>query len=82
MGGEMNKSLETMTGIPDETVFEEVAQRLKTIYQREKGVPFVYGSFDFIFHDGKFQSIEERPRCKRYLSSVLRRDKGKESGKW
>jgi hypothetical protein len=54
--------------LSDDFLFEEVAKRLRRNYQREHGLPFQYGSFEFIFHQGRFQSIEERPRNKRYVS--------------
>ena len=47
-------------------LFEEVAMRLKHLYRKEHGQEFLYGSFDFVFHAGRFQCVEERPRHKRY----------------
>jgi hypothetical protein len=52
----------------DELLFEEAARRLQTRYRRRHGSDFRYGSFNFIFHDGRFQSVEERPRSKGYVS--------------
>jgi hypothetical protein len=57
--------------LSDDSLFEEVAQRLRCIYQREHGLPFLYGSFDFVIHQGRFQSIEERPKNKRYVSHPI-----------
>ena len=56
--------------IPDEALFEEVAVRLKQLYRRQNGNDFLFGCFEFIFHQGRFQGIEERPRYKRYRSPV------------
>lgn len=58
----------SIAGLPDELLFEEVASRLKRIYRRQHQLDFLYGCFEFIFHDGRFQGIEERPRFKRYRS--------------
>jgi len=55
-------------GITDAALFEEVARRLKRLYRSEHGLDFLYGCFEFIFHDGRFQGIEDRPRNKRYKS--------------
>lgn len=65
------KDVENMNSVgclTDDLLFEEVANRLRRNYQREHGVPFQYGSFEFVFHQGRFQSIEERARNKRYVS--------------
>lgn len=52
----------------DEAVLEEAARRLQEQYAREHGVEFSYGTFRFIFHDGRFQGVEDWPRNKRYVS--------------
>lgn len=54
--------------LSDEILFEEVACRLKRLYRRQHQLEFLYGCFEFIFHDGRFQGIEDRPRYKRYRS--------------
>ncbi len=54
--------------MPDEILFEEVASRLKRLYRKHYHLEFLYGCFEFVFHDGRFQGIEERPRYKRYRS--------------
>ena len=54
--------------IQDTTLFEEVASRLRKLYQDQHGMDFLYGCFEFIFHEGRFQGIEDRPRYKRYKS--------------
>ncbi|MBS1983555.1 MAG: hypothetical protein JST16_05225 [Bdellovibrionales bacterium] len=56
--------------LSDEFVFEEAARRLRARYRKRYGSEFRYGSFDFIFHDGRFQSVEERPRSKGYISHL------------
>ena len=56
------------TEVSDEILFEEVASRLKNQYRKQHGIAFLYGCFEFIFHDGRFQGIEDRPRFKRYRS--------------
>lgn len=57
-----------MEQISDEQVFEEAAKRLKKQFLDETGSEFMYGTFRFVFHDGRFQAVEEWPRSKRYLS--------------
>ena len=52
----------------DEAVLEEAAKRLQGQYAREHGADFLYGTFRFIFHDGRFQGVEDWPRNKRYVS--------------
>ncbi|MGK5086977.1 hypothetical protein WDW86_05420 [Bdellovibrionota bacterium FG-2] len=54
--------------IQDSTLFEEVASRLRKVYHRQHGMEFLYGCFEFVFHEGRFQGIEDRPRYKRYKS--------------
>ena len=54
--------------ISDTTLFEEVAARLRNLYQEQHSMEFLYGCFEFIFHEGRFQGIEDRPRYKRYKS--------------
>lgn len=65
------------TNLTDDSLFEEVAKRLRSNYQKDHGLPFLYGSFDFVFHQGKFQSIEERPRNKSYVSRLSPNTGGK-----
>lgn len=57
-----------MKDASDEAVLEEAAKRLQSQYAREHGVEFSYGTFRFIFHDGRFQGVEDWPRNKRYVS--------------
>ena len=54
--------------LPDATLFEAVAARLKRLYKNQHGVDFLFGCFELLFHDGRFQGIEDRPRYKRYRS--------------
>lgn len=59
---------ELITSISDEALFEEVASRLKRLYRKQHGLEFLFGCFEFVFHQGRFQGIEDRPRYKRYRS--------------
>lgn len=59
----------TIENSSDEEIFEETAKRLRKQYRVEHGLDFLYGCFEFIFHDGAFQGIEDRPRYKRYRSN-------------
>lgn len=54
--------------LSDNEVFEEAAKRLQKQYHQEQGTEFAYGTFRFIFHDGRFQGVEDWPRNKRYVS--------------
>ncbi|MGE0631459.1 MAG: hypothetical protein AB7O96_03565 [Pseudobdellovibrionaceae bacterium] len=54
--------------LSDNAVFEEAAKRLQKQYLREHSTEFAYGTFRFIFHDGRFQGVEDWPRNKRYVS--------------
>lgn len=57
-----------LSQLQDEQVLEEAAKRLQKQYENDHGSEFRFGSFRFIFHDGRFQGIEEWPRNKRYIS--------------
>lgn len=67
----MTKVAETsavLRSLPDAALFEEVAARLRNQYLVQHGLEFLFGCFEFIFHEGRFQGIEDRPRNKRYRS--------------
>lgn len=57
-----------LSKISDEQILEEAAERLKRQYRREHGVEFRFGAFHFVFHEGRFQAVEDWPRSRRYLS--------------
>lgn len=57
-----------LSSAPDSVLFEEAAARLKRLYHEQHGIDFLFGCFEFIFHEGRFQGIEERSRYKRYRS--------------
>lgn len=52
----------------DEAIFEEVAERLKRRYGERSGMEFRFGEIAFVFHEGRFQGIEERSNLKLYKS--------------
>ena len=52
----------------DEVILEEAAARLQVQYTRENGSRLLYGTFRFLFHEGRFQGVEDWPRNKRYVS--------------
>ena len=54
--------------LSDEQVIEEAAKRLQLQFARETGTQLLYGTFRFLFHDGRFQGVEDWPRNKRYMS--------------
>ena len=57
-----------LQAVSDSLILEEAAARLKAQFVKESGSPFLYGTFRFVFHDGRFQGVEDWPRNKRYLS--------------
>jgi hypothetical protein len=67
---EKDSQIETLSAVSDELILEEAALRLQAQFARENGKTFLFGSFRFIFHDGRFQGVEDWPRNKRYLSPV------------
>ena len=64
----MQTSHPSIASLSDDAIFEEAALRLKRHYYHENGLEFRHGRFEFIFHDGRFQAIEEHHRAKIYLS--------------
>ena len=60
-----------LSQISDVDLFRETAHRLSEQYQDLHKTPFLYGSFDFIFHGGTLRCIEERPRNKRFFKDEL-----------
>lgn len=63
-----NKTSAAVKDLTDEAVLEEAARRLQKQYAAEHGTDFSYGTFRFVFHDGRFQGVEDWPRNKRYVS--------------
>jgi hypothetical protein len=64
-----NKSeVQKLLNVSDELILEEAARRLKTQFEKDNRRAFMYGSFRFLFHDGRFQGVEDWPRNKRYQS--------------
>lgn len=62
---QLNKSLESWT---DQEVIEEAARRLQQLFTEEHGQMLMFGTFRFVFHEGRFQAVEDCPRNKLYLS--------------
>ena len=62
------KKNSTVIDLTDDAVLEEAARRLQKQYEVEHGANFSYGTFRFVFHDGRFQGVEDWPRNKRYVS--------------
>ena len=58
----------SLAQISDAEILEEAAARLQSKHARETGEKLLYGSFRFIFHEGRFQGVEDWPRKKSYLS--------------
>ena len=60
--------MEQLNNISDERILEEAANRLQKQFSKENGSQLQYGTFRFVFHDGRFQGVEDWPRNKRYVS--------------
>ena len=58
----------TLRAIPDGELFEEVAKRLKDIFESTHRKKFSIGRFEFIFHNGAFRAIESWSKAKCYVS--------------
>lgn len=65
---ETKNSATSLAQISDEQILEEAATRLQAQHARTTGGQLLFGSFRFIFHDGRFQGVEDWPRKKSYLS--------------
>ncbi|GEM_PF-1332407 len=51
-----------LEGVSDVAIFAEAALRLKQLYRREHGINLCFGSFEFVFEDGRFDGIDECQR--------------------
>lgn len=65
---EKQKQVVELSVLSDEAILEEAAARLQVQYARETGSNLLFGTFRFIFHEGRFQGVEDWPRNKRYMS--------------
>lgn len=72
-----NKTSVEVKELTDEAVLEEAAKRLQKQYAGEHGANFSYGTFRFVFHNGRFQGVEDWPRNKRYVSPKRSREENK-----
>jgi len=59
----------TLNAIPDGELFEEVARRLKGLFETTHRRKFNIGRFEFIFHNGAFRAIESWSKSKYYVSA-------------
>ena len=64
----MEQGKVALESVPMELILEEAAKRLCEQYAREHGKPFLFGTFRFLFHEGRFQGVEDWPRNRRYTS--------------
>ena len=58
----------SIQSVSDEVILEEAAKRLQLQFMQENAKALLFGSFRFIFHEGRFQGVEDWPRNKRYSS--------------
>lgn len=54
-------ALKTFT---NDDLFEEVVHRLKRLHLEKSGKELLFGEIAFVFHEGKFQGVEERSKLK------------------
>jgi len=64
--------MNNFTSFTTTELIKEVAMRLQKEFQQTCKREFEYGFFKWIFHQGKFQSIETHPMWRSYF---IRRDK-------
>ena len=69
---EKNNDGISLATLSDEVILEEAAKRLQKQYACEHGAQFLFGTFRFVFHEGRFQSVEDWPRNKRYVSPKVK----------
>ncbi len=62
------KSAVSLKEASDQMILEEAAARLQTQFTRDHGTRLLYGTFRFLFHDGRFQGVEDWPRNRSYVS--------------
>ena len=61
-------SAERILKQPDDEAFVSlVAKRLQAIFERSWGEKLLFGRVVFIFHEGRFQCVEEQPRRKMFF---------------
>ena len=68
----MNDEKINLERASDQAIFEEAAARLKSIYRYEHRVNLCFGSFEFIFEDGRFEGIDECQKSIFYQSHRAR----------
>ena len=56
--------------LSDEALYQETGDRLRKSFFREHGRTFQFGSFEFVFHRGALQWIEERPKYRRFVRRI------------
>lgn len=52
----------SLATVSNETLFEEVACRLQKLTRAKTGKDLLFGEVAFVFHNGRFQLVEERSR--------------------
>lgn len=68
-----SQTADKLCGLSDLDLFRETAIRLTRRYEQEHKIPFLFGSFDFVFHRGTLRCIEERPRNKHFFEEGAQR---------
>ncbi len=60
----------------DEAVIKEAAYRLQNAFKKQFGFPMKFGSFQLVFHNGKFEKVEDQFRNRRYFLAENKTEEG------
>lgn len=69
----MNSYL-ALKSFTNDAIFEEVVHRIKRMHIEQFGKELRFGEVAFVFHDGKFKSIEDRSKLYLFRNSKLEGD--------
>ena len=65
-----NQRDEYISTASNEAIFRETARRLRQMYFNDTNSHFDFGSFEFVFEDGRFIGIDECQRQLLYRASL------------
>lgn len=60
---------DTLSSVSNARLYEEVVRRAIKQFVTETGMEFLFGSIQFIVHEGRFQGAEAQPRYRLYKSA-------------
>ena len=61
-----------LSAFGDEAIVKEAASRLQKAFKNQFGFPMKFGSFQLVFHNGKFEKVEDQFRHRRYFPAETR----------